>query len=286
MKNNIDILLEQLFDETDSLEEMPIRQFQKIGNFDKNSSFGKVDRALLSSPKAVEKIHKQWQKTPHTFDMYLVNDPRVNKQTFREVGEVNLDYVRNKMKLSPQELPDPPKDAITIIFTNNVGDERYMASGWILAHRLGHALARGNSKSAEEWETFTKELRTFVHDILDQVYDVQVGIRDAESDRILKLAAQQLGTMKSARDSNLRNWSEFAYELLAQYLLTGHVKFKELPEQFLWKIGPYGRKSLRGTFSQSTREMYNRHDLDYYAQGMETFLDNVLDRAEGKIYVM
>lgn len=286
MKYTLETLLEQLFNETDSLEEMPIRQFQKIGNFDKNSSFGKVDRALLSSPKAVAKIHRQWQKTPHTFDMYMVNDPRVNKPEFREVGEVDLAYVRNKLKLTPEELPDPPKDAITIIFTNNVGDERVMASGWILAHRFGHTLARGNSKSAEEWEEFSKELRTVIQDLLDQVYDVQVSIKDAESDRILKLAAQQLGTMKSARDSNLRNWGEFAFELLAQYLLTGHIKFKELPEQFLWNIGPYGRKNFRGTFNQSTREMYNRHDLDYYAQGLETFLDNVLDRAEGKIYVM
>jgi hypothetical protein len=286
MKHKLETLLEQLFNETDSLEEMPIRQFQKIGNFDKNSSFGKVDRALLSSPKAVSKIHRQWQKTPHTFDMYMVNDPRVNKPEFREVGEVDLAYVRNKLKLTPEELPDPPKDAITIIFTNNVGDERVMASGWILAHRFGHTVARGNSNSAKEWDEFSNELRTVIQDLLDQVYDVQVSIKDAESDRILKLAAQQLGTMKSARDNNLRNWGEFAYELLAQYLLTGHIKFKELPEQFLWNIGPYGRKNFRRTFSQSTREMYNRHDLDYYAQGLETFLDNVLDRAEGKIYVM
>jgi len=279
----LDALLEYLL-----VTEMPIRQFKNVGNWNKNSSFGNVDRKLLTSPKAVEKIHRQWQKTPYDFEIFLVNDPRVNKPDFREVGMVNLDYVRTKMRLTEEEFPSPSSDAITIIFTNNVGDERYMASGWILAHRLGHAFARGNNDVSKEWEEFTANLREVMADMLDQVYDLQVYKRDfsREAEDILKLVAQQIGTMKSARDNNLRNWGEFAYELFAQYLITGKIRFNPLPDSLVTKIEAFGRKATKRPFSPENQNMYNNHDLEYYAQGMETMIENVLDRAVGRIFVM
>lgn len=279
----LDTLLEYLL-----VSEMPIKQFKTVGNWNKRSSFGDVDRKLLTNPKAVEKIHRQWQKTPYDFEIFLVNDPRVNKPEFREVGMVNLDYVRTKMRLTEEEFPSPNPEAITVIFTSNVGDQRYMASGWILAHRLGHAFARGNNDVSKEWEDFTKNLREVTADMLDQVYDLQVYKRDfsKEAEDILKLVAQQIGTMKSARDSNLRNWNEFAYELFAQYLITGKIKFNPLPDSLVTKIEAFGRKATKRPYSPETQKMYNNHDLEYYAQGMETMIENVLDRAVGRTFVM
>lgn len=276
-------LLEQIVEQ--ELNEMPIANYKTIGDFSKGSSFRhKTDRTLLTHPKAIEKIHRQWEKTPYDFDLYIVNDKRVNKEQFREVGKVNIDFVRNQMKITPEEIPDPASNHITIIFTNNNGDERYMASGWILAHRVGHALARGNRGA---WEYFTRELREIFANILDQVYNIKLKSSrgsSVESDKILKLAAQQMGTMKAARDNNLRNWYEFSYELLAQYMITGKIKLNPLPDKLLSAIEAFGRKRY-STAHTETQRLYNE-DLDMYEETIEHYIENALSEAVGNIYVM
>jgi hypothetical protein len=281
LKNLIENLVQQ------ELDEMPIANYKTIGDFSKGSSIrNPVDRRLLSNPRAIEKIKRQWEKTPYTFDLYVMNDKRVNKEEFRERGEVSLEFVREKMKLTPEEFPDPPNSAITVIFTNNSGDERYMASGWILAHRVGHALARAG-KTQEEWNYFTKKLRTLFNDLMLNVYGVDIGYaRRENADKILKYVAQEIGSMKSARDNKMRSWYEFAYELLAQYMLTGKITLKPLPQSIVIGIAPFGRKATRSVQNAEYQQMYNNHDLDYYANGLGTYIDNVLDRAVGKILVM
>lgn len=268
--------------------EMPIANIKHVGNWNRGSSFRHpVDRALLTSPRGLEKINRQWQRTPYVFDMYLVNDPRVNKQEFIEVGEVSEDFVREKMKLTPEEFPGRTPGVITIIFTNNRGNRRYMASGWILAHRFGHALWASQGQMGKEWLEYTRHLRTVFRDMLSSVYDVNIGEKDYVSgdDVILRLAAHQVGTMKSAREASLNNWYEFAYELFAQYLLTGKITLNPLPDTLVTKLEPFGRKRLAKA-DKSAQKMYNTHDLDYYAGELEQFMDNILDMAQGRIFVM
>lgn len=285
LKGLVESLVEQ------ELDEMPIANYKTVGNFDKGSSFrDPVDRRLLTNPKAIEKIHKQWEQTPYEFDLYMVNDKRVNGYEFREQGEVNMDFVRNKMKLTPEEVPDPRPGTITVIFTNNVGDQRYMASGWILAHRVGHALSRQGGRTGgrvgNEWAIFTRELRLFFTEMLEQVYDIDLrNMGQMEGDKVLRHAAHQIGSMKSARDANLRDWYEFAYELLAQYMITGKITLKPLPKSLVTSYAAYGRKNTRNAY-EPAQNMYNNHDLEYYANGLETYLENVLDLAVGKIFVM
>lgn len=273
------------------ISEMPISNFKRVGNWNKSSSFNnKVDRALLTSPRAVEKIHRQWENTPFEFEMYLINDPRVNKEEFREVGEVNDDFVWTRMGLTPEEFPGRAPGKITILLTNNRGDRRYMASGWILAHRLGHAFARSSGDMGREWREFTGHLHEVFKEMLDQVYDVSISSNNSfrvapSEEKLLKFAAQQIGSMKSARDAKLNNWYEFAYEVFAQYLLTGKIKFNPLPDSLQIGQGPWGRKQTVSP-NKTNQGMYNRHDLEYYAGELETFAENVLARAQGKIFVM
>jgi hypothetical protein len=283
--------------ENGDVDEMAIQQFKTVGDWDRRSSFGDIDRKLLTSPKGVEKIRRQWENTPYNFDMYLVNDPRVNKSRFREVGIVNMDFVRNEMGITPEEIPDPDRNTITIIYTSNTGAERYMASGWILAHRLGHAIARGNDYIAKMWGEFINRLRRRVASILDRVYNIDTYPKrfdfssrfDSEGERkrekILKYVAQQLGTMKSARENKIRNWFEFAYELLAQYLLTGSIKFNPLPKQLLVGYGPYGRKQIRYSRDEELLEEINR-DLEDFAITIQSELKDLLDAAVGSVFVM
>jgi len=289
-KTNLEKLMESLFSE--EVDEMAIRQFKTVGDWGRRSSFGDVDRKILTSPRGVEKIKRQWEKTPFDFDMYLVNDPRVNKSQFREVGLVDMSFVRDNMKLTADEIPDPDGNTITIIYTSNTGAERYMSSGWILAHRLGHALARGRGFPAEKWQEFIKDLRKRIADILKEVYGIDVYGKtydfqgNAGRDKILKYVAQQLGTMKSARDNKMRNWYEFAYELLAQYLLTGKIKFNALPRSIITGIGGWGHKQTRYSKDEEAREAINTSELESIVLEIEGDLEIILGASIGKVFVM
>lgn len=276
------------------VDEMAIRQYKTIGNWDRRSSFKHdTDRKILTSPRGIEKIKRQWEKTPVDFDMYLINDPRVNKSDFREVGLVDMDFVRNKMKISAEEIPEPGQNTITVIYTSNNGAERYMSSGWILAHRLGHAIRLGRGNTAEKWLEFTNHLRNRVEEILKQVYGIDMqngsyfnsGNRE-KYDKVLKYVAQQLGTMKSARDGNMRNWYEFAYELLAQYMLTGKIKLNPLPQSLITGIQGWGRKTKAFSKSEEARSDINEYELEEFALEIEGDLEMILRSAVGKVFVM
>jgi tRNA nucleotidyltransferase/poly(A) polymerase len=289
-KTNLKKLIESLVSK--EIDEMAIRQFKTVGDWGRRSSFGDVDRKILTSPRGVEKIKRQWEKTPFDFDMYLVNDPRVNKSQFREVGLVDMSFVRDNMKLTADEIPDPDGNTITIIYTSNTGAERYMSSGWILAHRLGHALARGRGFPAEKWQEFIKDLRKRIADILKEVYGIDVYGKtydfqgNAGRDKILKYVAQELGTMKSARDNKMRNWYEFAYELLAQYLLTGKITFNPLPQSIITGIAGWGRKQTRYSKDEEAREAINTSELESIALEIEGDLETILGASVGKVFVM
>jgi len=298
MQNNLTLLLEYLLTEQSFIDEMPIGKVHRIGDFNKSSSIrNPVDRALLSNPKAEVKMRKIWQNTKGNFDLVFVNDPRVNKSEFREIGPVDLDFVRNKMKLSEQELPIDP-NATTIIYTNNSGDQRVMSSPWILSHRLGHAINRAREGTSNDylatlWREFTQKLAILFKDMLHNVYNLSTTVRGltgpntplVDQEEMFKLTAASLGTMKSARENKLRSWYEFAYELFSQYLLFGKIKLNQIPDSILTKVRGFVKQSKR-VYDKDAQEMYNRHDLQYYVEELESTLDYLIEELSGTIFVM
>lgn len=269
--------------------EMAIANYRTVGNFDKRSSISsKVDRDLVTHPKAIEKIKRQWQKTEHDFDIYVINDPRVNKPEFREIGVVEPTFVYTNMRLTPEEIP-LNSDNISILFTNNVAAEKVPLTGWTMAHRLGHAFAASRRHPVgEAWREFVSHLREIVDGIMREVYGIDTSARWANqgAEKMLKYVAQSLGSMKAARDMNLRSWNEFAYELLAQYLITGHIKLNPLPDSIVTGMGGWGRKQTSHVRDRGAQGTYNNHDLEYFAHGFESWLDNVLNSAVGSVLVM
>lgn len=82
-----------------SIDEVPINDFETIGNFSKRYSFrDKIDRTIVTSPKAVTKIRNQFAKTSKDFDFWFMNDPRVKEH--KEIGNVDLPFIRNELKHS------------------------------------------------------------------------------------------------------------------------------------------------------------------------------------------
>lgn len=273
--------------------EMAIANYKTVGDFSKRSSISsKVDRDLVTHPKAIEKIKRQWEKTSWDFDIFVINDPRVNKSQFREVGVVTPEFIYNQMKLTPEEISINP-DHITVLFTNNVAAEKIPLTGWTMAHRLGHAMAASRQDPVgEAWREFTKELRDLINNIMEEVYGIDTKAKPywnntgTDPEKMLKYVAQSLGTMKAARDGNIRNWNEFAYELLAQYFITGHIKLNPLPDSIVTGMGGWARKQTSYVRNREAQSTYNNHDLEYFSQSLESWIDGVLDHAVGKVFVM
>jgi hypothetical protein len=268
-----------------NLAETPIDNFQTIGNWDKGSSFtSPVDRKLLTNPNAVQKIKDKFANTKFHFDMYFVNTKEARHYT--EEGEVSEQFIRDNLKL------DTPinHDNITVFYTNNKGDQKVMATAWIIAHRFGHAIRR-----LDGYKTLNNEVNEIIQRVIEEAYGRRLQrssafatLGDGPTDaKILKNFAQLVGTFKSARDKNLRNFPEFYHELLAQYITTGKISFNPLPKYIPVKYA-WGRPS------EGLRSTVNEHDIEYYSGYMDSlandvypdYADECLRECQGRIFVM
>lgn len=263
-----------------SIDEVPINDFETIGNFSKRYSFrDKIDRTIVTSPKAVTKIRNQFAKTSKDFDFWFMNDPRVKEH--KEIGNVDLPFIRNELKLTEEEFPEPNRNNITIIFTNNDGDERKMMSGWILAHRISHAFRSGKSDTSTEWRYFAENLYNLILRLTNQLYNLKIQtIGDSSKGNLMRYVMMNIGSMKSARDESLARVSEFAHEIFAQYLITGKIKFNPFPKTLIVS----NKQKLIATY-ETDLEIIN-NDLENYAEEIENNIEMVLSRAVGKIFVM
>jgi len=286
--------------DNEELQEAPIRDFETIGTpINKpGGAFSSQDRKLLSNPKAIQKIIKKWEKTEHTFDIYLLKVPQLNKPEYREYGVVQpgSKFSTEYIKYVGEPVPNSPS-GITILFNGNMGDEKVPMTAWIMAHRFGHSVRR----DIPEWKDFVAEVVELTKRITEEVYDKTLeslksdgffkNIRFWENENnerqeeLLSLFFNQIGNFKSARENNIRNYYEFFYELFAQYIITGSVQFRELPESLIIKNLPFGRKQSVAALDPDLVGMWNR-DLEYYAKQIDSRIENLLDSCVGKTFLM
>lgn len=298
-----------------NLFEMPAGALSTIGNFDKAHSFRhQNDRKLLTNPQYLEKIRGAFSKTPFLFDLYFVNKPGLGK--YLEVGQVTKEFVfaphtpdghlygkgGGGLGLDPREIQLNP-EAITCFFTNNSGAERMPMTAWIIAHRLGHVISRvygpaGKIASYERLERYVSQKLEAVaecygisknvrHDSYGgygggyQSYDDRQAAQRRSFENGMRYLCHEIGTMRSARDKNLRNHFEMHHELFAQYLVEGNVAFnpapRAVPVAYSW-----GRPQLRSCRDLPTAQQY----LDGLAGGYKAFADAVLHECQGRIFVM
>jgi hypothetical protein len=279
------------------INEMALRDYKTIGNFDKNSSFrDQRDRNLIRHPKAIERTRKKFGASPHDFDFYFVNSPQANKHT--EVGLVTPDWVKQNLgdEVYAAIQPNMDQDHIQVVFTNNKGSERKNMTAWIMAHRIGHALARENSirDSHSQYRQVSDYLLNTVKEIMAYYGNQNFpgseremfnrGMRD-NSVRKNQLAMlyffYEISTFRSARERTVRDWFEILNELIAQYLTTGKIKFNPAPKQFGGGAGASKQHfSIRDDYEEVNDmvQMFAR-DITYY-------LDDLLGSVANGILVM
>jgi hypothetical protein len=263
----------------DILNEVPVDTYSTIGDFNKGASFGdKRDRALIIHPVAIQKVRDFFKNTSVDFDFYFVN--LSGRRKFAETGKVKEDFIFNPYPKGLGIKPDQLKGGkindnnITVFFVGNTAAEKVPLTSWTIAHRFGHSVRREYS-----YNVYTDWLESQFDDIL-KLYNVT---KDPGS--FLKPKANlfnQIGTMKSARDSKIDRPFEFYYELFAQYLKDGKVTFNRLQPTIIKGSAAYGRKEYART--QNIEEVNDilggiERDFGYYAE-------DVLGGCVGNIYVM
>jgi hypothetical protein len=274
------------------LFEAPISDISHIGNWEKNSSFRDQDRKLLTNTKAVEKIKSMW-KYPEDlmFNVLLVNHPDGNKWT--EEGDVSEEWLKTNMPRVYPELKTMLKTGeVNVIFTNNKGAERVPMTGWIMAHRLGHAMESSQSRRRSVYY-FGEAVSMFKETVFDILKDYGIRYRgrwgsdDPTRDRFslrsvtaVRAFFHATGTFRSARTKSLRDGEEFILECLAQYMTTGSIRFNDIPKSF--KYGPtyYGFKGDQKAYENAN------YQFKSMAENLEEYLETALRDCEGMIFVM
>ena len=276
------------------LNEMPIKGFSLLGQWGPESKrmygYNKQDTGILENPKAVAKIHRSWSNTKFDFDFYFLRNYKSSKH--REVGQVSLDWVKENLEINIT----PKEDHITVIFTNNQGDEKIAMTSWTLAHRLGHAIRK--EKMFEEY--FRKQVEKDFKEILNYVYGINLKdaykIRDTyfygqnrpDYEKYIKSIYLAVGKMKSARDNILRNSNEFIYELVAQYIVTGGIQFNDLPRSLIVERRMAWGKPNHKYKNIIDEDMYQEYNQQLHnnASVYEHYLDSVFGSLVNKIFVM
>lgn len=285
----------QLFE---NLNEAPIDNFELIGDFNKGSSFRKEqDRKLLMNPKAVQKIKTKWQNVEQHFNLYFINSTEAGRH--KEIGEVDETWLKTNLP-NTYPLLNLRADAVNVLFTNNSATPHEPMTAWMIAHRLGHVLSRYSTNfRGRQMQEFT-ELRDIIFNhtsILLKDYNLNIPDSErtfnnaytrgdyssrAKNEKILKYFYQAIGTMRSAREGEIRDEFEFTHELLAQYIISGTNKFNQLPRSF--KAGKLGTYTFRG--DKVDYEECNQLLQQTFVNDLAYCFDNLLNSAEGKIFVM
>jgi len=133
-------------------------------------------------------------------------------------------------------------DKTIVFFLGNGADQWVRASGWMLLHRLGHASRTTHKPELMVNPAYSHALTLMFENLQNTFgnfgldfwlkHDDQVDARVPSgrtqnwSREWAVYALQKIMTMRSARSGRLRDAYEALYEMWAQYLNTGGVKFR------------------------------------------------------------
>lgn len=272
---------------------------QKIGNWDKAKEklssqktvygWNKADVNLLDSSR-IEKIQQKWEKLPQQVDAYMVLGPKIHN--FQQIGRVSEEWVRDNLKITPEQWQGPNEDVITVFFTQNRGGSKIPMTPWILAHRFGHGIRgsaqRGNPYFYELLNntlSFFQKMAKRLYFPDNSYYNQYIDVR--KTDQAVMAMLNKIGTFRSARNNSLVNEYEFLYDCFAQYIITGKITFNDLPRTIEYGKRYWGKSSQHYS-SINDEPLYQELNqrLHSYAKALAQEFNIVLDDSLGEIFVM
>ena len=276
----------------DEVDEMALKQFTPVGDFNKPGPFKGVDRRLVPHPTNQLKTAKFFEQTPYDFRLFFSNIPGTGK--YSETGSVNSQQLQQMFGDDvAHQIMDDSDDAITVVFVGNSGDSKVMMTPWIMAHRIGHAIQAGQRRGDrnETWKAAEQHFFQGVNNLLVDFYGRNEINQNARTHFNTSHAKEYnalfnaIGTQRSSRTNKITRPYEFLYELFAQYLGTGKITLNPLPQE-----KGYGRQA----WGRHTKSLNMRHDMkdeseyttEVLARDMELMFDDVLSSLVGKVLVM
>ena len=280
----------------DFIDEMALSAYQPIGNFEKPGPFKATDRKLVPHPKTQMKTQKFFNKSPYDFRLFFSNIPGTGK--YAELGEVDEDTLIKIFGVEQAyKIKAGSQYSITVVFVGNSGVDKVMMTPWIMAHRFGHAV-QVNSRSSqwhvwrEAEEHFFRNVNSMLEEYYGKIYNRiwQTRRTEFKTDMSAEYNAlfNAIGTQRSSRSNKIKRPYEFLYEIFAQYLGTGHIKFNPLPTNLGYGRQVWGNPTnflhIKSEYRNDLEDL--AHATDILARDMEHMFNDVLAHCEGRIYVM
>lgn len=215
------------------LIEAPIADFRVVNKETDRfyNDFDKSDEGILNNPKGVQKIMNAFSKTPFEFNIYVI---------MRPTEGIWANGFKNSQIEAQQFLKDQigevqTEGRITCVFLSNATarNNRMPMNAWTIAHRIIHMMQTSEKYNAE-FDILHFERTLWRH--LVNIADAMTEIKPRFSGNMLQMVAPEISmtkfascimTQKSARDGRLSNSLDVGGEALAQYLLTGSIRFND-----------------------------------------------------------
>ena len=205
--------------------------------FDKGTSFGKVDKALLQSEKGRNKIIKSFSRTPFDFEIYFINhndidgdyaEPIKNKSVGNGNYSKNFSYNRNnilKVSDSYQTIKGEPGKIKVVMLSNTSDTNKMPMNGWTLAHKISHGIQDSGDESM--FFPYSEKILAQLRNIMKSETSRYQLMHQSDISYEVRGLGKKL-TMKSARNGLLDKGDYFEQyaEILAQYLIKGEVTLK------------------------------------------------------------
>ncbi len=198
------------------------------GSFSDGRSFGQQDRRALDNPRYVDRIVRTFANTPHVFEVFFVNlidsidgdSPEENDDVDYHAGVTGAG-VHNQFAGIPGK-----KGVIRVVLLSNLSppQTKMMMTGWILAHKIGHALQDHMEGRSSTFPAFARKMSAVFRAV-----DRADGRKKSLNTYDYSPSFTNKLTMKSARDGRLNNPFEMFAEIVAQYLVTGKVTISGEP---------------------------------------------------------
>ena len=277
-----------------AVDEMALKQFTPVGNFDKPGPFSGVDRKLVTHPTNQLKTAKFFEQTPYDFRLFFSNIPGTGK--YSETGPVTPEQLKQMFGEQAQPIIDGSEDAITVVFVGNKGDSKVMMTPWIMAHRFGHAVQAGTRMNPKwsPWIEAEKHFFTAINSMLEEYYGKAYKGSNTFKTPVKWDMSQEysalfnaMGTQRSSRSGEIKRPYEFLYELFAQYLGTGQVTLNPLPSNLGYGRKNWGNPSKYMNLKPEYRDESDRIEATQtLANDMRYMFDDVLSSSVGQIFVM
>jgi len=225
-----------------------IGAFEQIGDFTvPGSLLGRQGTTAVATDPTLEwlgdpayeaQVRAKFARVPAIFNLYFFNATDCAAVI---VGDRLTHYGvlddTEKLNGELRERIAPAPDAITIVYSHNEGTPFLPLTPWILAHRIGHALTVAAPSPFHEAErALCLRLRA-----LALSYGITKCFPPLSASQYRPLLFEDydcylpvfkvMGTMRSARKDLIVKALDIPAELLAQYIMTGGVRFNPLPER-------------------------------------------------------